>query len=205
MAKPHTPTAADSIHPVLQQPLAGPWPDPHAVMIVGMGCFWGAERLMWSLPGVICTAVGYAGGTIPHPSYELVCTGTTGHAEVVRVVYDPTKIDCEQILRCFWENHDPTQGNRQGNDIGSQYRSFLGCTTTEQLTTAQASRDAFAPIVRAAGLRDITTEIVGPEELGAFYLAEDYHQAYLHYRPNGYCNLGPSGLTCPVGIVTPEQ
>ena len=192
---------AAMVHPILGQPLGGPWPDPHEVIYLGMGCFWGAERIMWNLPGVICTAVGYGGGHTPHPSYEQVCTGTTGHAEVVQVVYDPRKVSVEDVLRRFWENHDPTQGNRQGNDVGTQYRSFIGTTTPAQYAAAQATREAFNPVVRAAGLPDITTQIVGAGELGEFYLAEDYHQAYLHYRPYGYCNLGPSGMSCPVGVV----
>ncbi|MDO5721915.1 MAG: peptide-methionine (S)-S-oxide reductase MsrA [Actinomycetaceae bacterium] len=195
-----TPATSDSIHPVLGQPLSGPWPQPHEVIYLGMGCFWGAERIMWNLPGVVNTAVGYAGGTTENPTYEQVCTGATGHAEVVQVVYDPTEVSAEDVLRRFWENHDPTQGDRQGNDIGPQYRSLVGCTTSAQYDTALALREAFNPAVRAAGKPDITTQILAPGELGPFWLAEDYHQAYLHYRPHGYCNLGPSGLTCPVGI-----
>jgi len=165
--------------------------------VFGMGCFWGAERMFWQLPGVYSTAVGYAGGRRENPSYQQVCAGTTGHAEVVQVAFDPTRITYEQLLQVFWENHDPTQGSRQGNDVGTQYRSVIYTTTPEQLSAAQKSRDAFQPVVTAAGYGPITTEIA---PLPNFFLAEDYHQQYLDKNPGGYCNHGPNGLSCPVGV-----
>ncbi|GIF66014.1 peptide methionine sulfoxide reductase MsrA 1 [Asanoa ishikariensis] len=186
-------------HVVLGTPMVGPWPEGAQVAVFGMGCFWGAERLFWTLPGVISTASGYAGGQTRNPTYEEVCSGGTGHTEVVQVVYDPSRIDYEDLLKVFWENHDPTQGMRQGNDVGTQYRSAIYVTTDEQLATAQSSRDAFAPIVRATGRSDITTEI---GKLTDFYYAEDYHQQYLSdsKNPYGYCNHGPNGMSCPVGV-----
>jgi peptide-methionine (S)-S-oxide reductase len=186
-------------HTVLGTPLTGPWPDGLAVAVFGMGCFWGAERLFWRLPGVYSTSVGYAGGVTPNPTYEETCTGMTGHNEVVQVVYDPAKISYEQLLKVFWENHDPTQGMRQGNDVGTQYRSAIYATTDEQLATARASREAFAPVVKRAGRGEITTEV---GVLDRFYYAEDYHQQYLSdaKNPGGYCNHGPNGMTCPVGV-----
>ena len=186
-------------HEVLGTPLKGPFPEGAQVAVFGMGCFWGAERLFWTLPGVITTSAGYAGGITPNPTYEEVCSGRTGHAEVVQVVYDPSKISYEDLLKVFWENHDPTQGMRQGNDVGSQYRSAIYTTSPEQLATAKTSRDAFAPVVADAGHGEITTEI---RELGDYYFAEDYHQQYLAptKNPNGYCTHGPTGLTCPVGV-----
>jgi peptide-methionine (S)-S-oxide reductase len=195
-----TPMRVSGRHAVLDAPLTGPWPPGAQIAVFGMGCFWGAERLFWSLPGVISTAVGYSGGYTPNPTYEEVCSGLTGHAEVVQVVYDPSKIDYEDLLKVFWENHDPTQGMRQGPDIGTQYRSVIYTTTDEQLAAAKASRDAFAPIVARAGYGEITTEIA---PLRNFYYAEDYHQQYLAptKNPDGYCTHGPTGLTCPVGIV----
>jgi peptide-methionine (S)-S-oxide reductase len=193
------PLAVVDQHEVLDARLKPPYPQGSQVAVFGMGCFWGAERLFWPLPGVITTSVGYAGGVTPNPTYEEVCSGLTGHAEVVQVVYDPHVISYEDLLKVFWENHDPTQGMRQGNDVGTQYRSAIYPTTDEQLATARASREAFAPIVRAAGKGDITTEI---EPLGAYYYAETYHQQYLAptKNPNGYCNHGPNGLSCPVGV-----
>ena len=186
-------------HEVLDSPLRGPWPQNAQVAVFGMGCFWGAERLFWTLPGVISTSVGYAGGLTPNPTYEEVCSGRTGHAEAVQVVYDPSKISYEDLLKVFGENHDPTQGMRQGNDVGTQYRSTIYTTTDEQAAAAQASREAFAPVVRAAGRGEITTEI---DKLGDYYYAEDYHQQYLAptKNPNGYCTHGPTGMTCPVGV-----
>ncbi|HEY8473417.1 MAG TPA: peptide-methionine (S)-S-oxide reductase MsrA [Natronosporangium sp.] len=184
-------------HEVLGTPLRGPWPAGLQVAVFGMGCFWGAERLFWKLDGVYSTAVGYAGGLTPNPTYEEVCSGLTGHAEVVQVVYDPARISYEQLLKVFWENHDPTQGMRQGNDIGTQYRSTIYATTDEQLAAAQASREAFAPVVKSAGYGEITTEI---GKLDRFYYAEDYHQQYLHKNPNGYCGIGPNGMSCPIGV-----
>jgi peptide-methionine (S)-S-oxide reductase len=186
-------------HTVLGTALRGPWPAGLEVAYFGMGCFWGAERLFWQTPGVYSTAVGYQGGFTANPTYEETCTGHTGHTEAVQVVYDPAKVSYEDLLKVFWENHDPTQGMRQGNDVGSQYRSAIYTTSDAQLATAGASRDAFNPTVRAAGLDDITTEIA---PAGTFYYAEDYHQQYLsdEKNPNGYCNHGPNGLTCPVGV-----
>jgi peptide-methionine (S)-S-oxide reductase len=186
-------------HTVLGTPLKGPWPAGYEVAVFGMGCFWGAERIFWRIPGVWSTSVGYAGGFTRNPTYEQTCSGSTGHAEVVQVVYDPAKVSYETLLKAFWENHDPTQGMRQGNDVGTQYRSAIYTTTDAQLATAQAAREAFAPVVAKAGHGAITTEI---KPLTAFYYAEDYHQQYLSSdkNPNGYCNHGPNGMTCPIGV-----
>ncbi|MFY1697788.1 MULTISPECIES: peptide-methionine (S)-S-oxide reductase MsrA [unclassified Solwaraspora] len=184
-------------HLVLGTPLVGPWPAGTRVAIFGMGCFWGAERLFWSLPGVYSTSVGYAGGETANPTYEEVCSGATGHAEVVQVVYDPSVISYADLLKVFWENHDPTQGMRQGNDVGTQYRSTIYTTDAEQAAEAAASREAFAPVVAAAGRDGITTEI---RPADTYYYAEDHHQQYLHKNPGGYCNHGPNGMTCPVGV-----
>jgi peptide-methionine (S)-S-oxide reductase len=184
-------------HAVLGTPLTPPFPEGFERAIVGMGCFWGAERIFWQAPGVYTTAVGYAGGITPNPTYEEVCSARTGHAEVVLVVFDPSKTSYEEILRLFWENHDPTQGMRQGNDVGTQYRSAIYYTTDEQRQTAEATRDAFAGQLRQAGYGDITTEIA---EAGPFYYAEEYHQQYLEKNPWGYCGLGGTGVSCPVGI-----
>jgi peptide-methionine (S)-S-oxide reductase len=186
-------------HTVLDAPLRGPWPEGAQIAVFGMGCFWGAERLFWRVPGVISTAAGYAGGVTPNPTYDEVCSGYTGHTEAVQVVYDPAKVSYNQLLKVFWENHDPTQGMRQGNDVGTQYRSAIYATTDEQLALAQTSLEAFAPVVQAAGRGEITTEI---GKLDTFYYAEDYHQQYLSdaKNPGGYCNHGPTGLTCPVGV-----
>ncbi|MBO0868989.1 MAG: peptide-methionine (S)-S-oxide reductase MsrA [Micromonosporaceae bacterium] len=188
-------------HTVLDAPLRGPWPQGAQIAVFGMGCFWGAERLFWRVPGVISTAAGYAGGVTPNPTYDEVCSGYTGHAEVVQVVYDPAKVSYNQLLKVFWENHNPTQGMRQGNDVGTQYRSAIYATTDEQLAQAEASLEAFAPVVRAAGRGEITTEI---GKLDTFYYAEDYHQQYLSdaKNPGGYCNHGPNGLSCPVGVAS---
>ena len=185
-------------HIVLGTPLKGPWPQGYEVAVFGMGCFWGAERIFWRIPGVHSTSVGYAGGSTPNPTYEETCSGTTGHAEVVQVVYDPAKVSYETLLKAFWENHDPTQGMRQGNDVGTQYRSAIYTTTDAQLATAKASLEAFQPVVTAAGHGPITTEI---KPLTEYYYAEDYHQQYLSSdkNPNGYCNHGPNGMTCPIG------
>ena len=195
----NVPMPVSARHTVLDTPLHGPWPDGAEVAVFGMGCFWGAERLFWRVPGVITTSAGYAGGSTPNPTYEEVCSGRTGHAEVVEVVYDPTKVSYNDLLKVFWENHDPTQGMRQGNDVGTQYRSTLYVTTDQQLTEAIASRDAFAPVVRETGRGEITTEIA---KLGEYYFAEDYHQQYLSdaKNPGGYCNHGPNGMTCPIGV-----
>jgi peptide-methionine (S)-S-oxide reductase len=184
-------------HEVLGTPMKPPFPDGLQQVIVGMGCFWGAERIFWRLPGVYTTAVGYAGGYTPNPTYEEVCSAKTGHAEVVLVVFDPKEISFDEILRAFWEGHDPTQGMRQGNDVGTQYRSALYWTTEAQREAAEASRDRYAAELRDAGYGEITTELAPAGEL--FY-AEDYHQQYLHKNPNGYCGIGGTGVACPVGL-----
>jgi peptide-methionine (S)-S-oxide reductase len=186
-------------HTVLGTPLTPPWPDGLEVAVFGMGCFWGAEKMFWKLPGVYTTSVGYAGGVTPNPTYEEVCSGRTGHAEVVEVVYDPSKIAYEDLLKVFWENHDPTEGMRQGNDVGTQYRSTIYTTSEAQAAAARASLAAFQPVVTAAGRGTITTEIA---PLGDYYYAEDYHQQYLSdaKNPYGYCNHGPNGMSCPVGV-----
>ncbi len=184
-------------HRVLGTPIAGPYPDGFQIAEFALGCFWGEEKTFWQQPGVWTTAVGYQGGYTPNPTYEESCTGRTGHAETVRVVFDPSKISYDQLLKVFWENHDPTQGMRQGNDIGTQYRSAIYTTTAAQLEEATASRDAFQPIVDNAGHGPITTEIA---PAGPFYYAEDYHQQYLAKNPNGYCGLGGTGVSCPVGL-----
>ena len=165
----------------------------------GMGCFWGAERKFWSLPGVVTTAVGYAGGHTPNPTYREVCSGETGHTEAVLVVYDPALVTFDALLQLFWENHDPTQGMRQGNDTGTQYRSVIHCDTQAQYDAALASRDAYRQRLHAAGHGDITTEIVFPAP--AFYYAEEEHQQYLSKNPSGYCGLGGTGVSCPLGAL----
>jgi len=177
--------------------LVGPWPEHCDTLVVGMGCFWGAERKFWQAPGVYSTAVGYAGGATPEPTYKEVCSGRTGHAEVVLVVFDRTQTSLEAMLRVFWENHDPTQGNRQGNDIGTQYRSAIYFANEAQREAAEHSRDAFQVELTKARYGAITTEIAPLRE---FYYAEDYHQQYLGKNPNGYCGLGGTGVSCPVGI-----
>ncbi|NCZ67543.1 MAG: peptide-methionine (S)-S-oxide reductase MsrA [Acidimicrobiia bacterium] len=177
--------------------LVGPWPEDCDTLVVGMGCFWGAERKFWQAPGVYSTAVGYAGGATPEPTYKEVCSGRTGHAEVVLVVFDRTQTSLEAMLRVFWENHDPTQGNRQGNDIGTQYRSAIYFANEAQREAAEHSRDAFQAELTKARYGAITTEIAPLRE---FYYAEDYHQQYLGKNPNGYCGLGGTGVSCPVGI-----
>jgi peptide-methionine (S)-S-oxide reductase len=164
-----------------------------------MGCFWGAEKMFWQTPGVTSTNVGYAGGHTPNPTYEEVCSGGTGHTEVVRVYYDPAKVSYDDLLRVFWEGHDPTQGMRQGNDVGTQYRSAIYYFDEEQRAAAEASRDAYQERLRAAGHGDVTTEIVAAP---AFYFAEAYHQQYLSKNPGGYCGHGGTGVACPVGVVT---
>jgi peptide-methionine (S)-S-oxide reductase len=171
-------------------------------LVVGMGCFWGAERLFWQLDGVYTTAVGYAGGYTPNPTYEEVCSGSTGHAEAVLVVFDPEKVSRDEILRTFWEGHDPTQGMRQGNDVGTQYRSAVYYGSEEQRAAAEASRDRYQASLNAAGHGEITTEIA---PAGPFYYAEAYHQQYLAKNPNGYCGLGGTGVSCPIGAGTRAQ
>lgn len=181
-------------HRVSGRSLLPPYPPRMLVATFGMGCFWGAERLFWQLPGVWVTAVGYAGGLTPNPTYQEVCSGLTGHAEVVRVVYDPDAIDYAELLRCFWEGHDPTQGMRQGNDVGTQYRSMILAQDAAALAAAEASRETYQTALCAAGLGDITTEMV---PAGTVYLAEDYHQQYLAQHPDGYCGLGGTRIACP--------
>jgi peptide-methionine (S)-S-oxide reductase len=184
-------------HTVLGNPLAGPFPEGLEVAYFGLGCFWGAERVFWQAPGVWSTAVGYQGGHTANPTYEETCTGRTGHTEAVQVVFDPSVISYEQLLKLFWENHDPTQGMRQGNDVGTQYRSAVYTTTDAQLAIALASREMFQGALAKAGRGTITTEIL---PAGPFYFAEAYHQQYLDKNPNGYCGLGGTGVSCPVGI-----
>ena len=188
-------------HLVLGTPMTPPFPDGMEQIVVGMGCFWGAERKFWQLPGVFTTAVGYAGGYTPNPTYEETCSGRTGHTEAVLVVFDPALVSLEEVLRCFWENHDPTQPNRQGNDIGTQYRSAVYTNSPEQLALALASRDAFNEVLAAAKFDPIVTEIA---EAGPFFYAEDYHQQYLAKNPNGYCGLGGTGMSCPIGLASPD-
>jgi peptide-methionine (S)-S-oxide reductase len=183
-------------HFVNGAPLEGPFPGMETA-IFGMGCFWGAERKFWQAPGVVSTAAGYAAGQTPNPTYKEVCSGRTGHNEVVKVVFDPRRTSYDALLRIFWEGHDPTQGMRQGNDVGTQYRSGVYYTTDEQRRLAQASRDAYQQSLREAGHGDITTEIAPAPE---FYYAEDYHQQYLAKNPGGYCGLGGTGVSCPVGV-----
>jgi peptide-methionine (S)-S-oxide reductase len=184
-------------HQVLGSPLKGPFPDGVETAIFGMGCFWGAERLFWLTDGVYTTAVGYAGGFTPNPTYEQVCSGRTGHTEAVLVAFDTAATSYAEMLKVFWEGHDPTQGMRQGNDVGSQYRSMILWQGEAQRLAAEASRDAYQPMLTAAGHGEITTEIV---EAGPFYYAEDYHQQYLAKNPGGYCGLGGTGVSCPVGL-----
>jgi len=188
-------------HFVNGQPLKGPYPEGLEMAMFGMGCFWGVERMFWKLPGVYVTAVGYAGGYTPNPTYREVCSGRTGHNEVVLVVFDPAKVAYADLLRVFWEGHDPTQGMRQGNDVGTQYRSGIYVYDAAQAEAAKDSQDAFQARLRAAGYGPITTEIVPAPE---FYFAEDYHQQYLAKNPGGYCGVGGTGVTCPVGVTAAE-
>jgi peptide-methionine (S)-S-oxide reductase len=190
------PFVVPTSHYVLSSPLEGPYPQGAEVAYFGMGCFWGAERIFWQLEGVISTAVGYQGGYTQNPTYEEVCSARTGHAEVVQVVYDPRKVSYEELLKVFWESHDPTQGMRQGNDVGTQYRSAIYTTTPEQEKAAEISRDDYQPWLTKAGYGEISTEIA---PAGPFYFAEDYHQQYLAKNPNGYCGIGGTGVSCPVG------
>jgi peptide-methionine (S)-S-oxide reductase len=184
-------------HEVLGTPLKGPFPDGVETVIFGMGCFWGAEKIFWETEGVYTTAVGYAGGFTPNPTYQEVCSGRTGHAEVVLVAFDTAKTSIEQMLKLFWEGHDPTQGMRQGNDVGSQYRSAILWANDEQRLAAEASREAYQEMLTQAGHGEITTEIA---QSGPFYYAEDYHQQYLAKNPGGYCGLGGTGVSCPIGL-----
>jgi len=191
---------ADS-HLVLGTPMTPPYPEGMQHIVVAMGCFWGAERKFWQLPGVFTTAVGYAGGYTPNPTYEEVCSGRTGHTEVVLVVFDPEAVSLDAVLRCFWENHDPTQGYRQGNDVGTQYRSAIYATDADQLAAAELSRDRFDAMLQAKHFGSITTEVA---LAGSYFYAEDYHQQYLARNPNGYCGLGGTGVSCPIGIAVAD-
>jgi peptide-methionine (S)-S-oxide reductase len=196
-----TPVEVPSRHEVLGNPLTGPWPEGHEVAYVGMGCFWGAERIFWRLPGVWTTAAGYTGGYTPNPTYEETCTGRSGHTEAVMVVYDPAVVSYETLLKHFWENHDPTQVNGQGNDRGTQYRSAVYTTTDEQADVAKRSAERYQAALTAAGYGAISTEIRPFSEAGPWYYAEDYHQQYLHKNPRGYCNHG----FCQVGYDVEEH
>jgi peptide-methionine (S)-S-oxide reductase len=185
-------------HHVNGNRIVPPFPEEHAIADFGLGCFWGAERVFWETPGVYATAVGYQGGGTPNPTYREVCTGRTGHAEVVRVIFDPARVRYEALLKIFWEAHDPTQGMRQGNDVGTQYRSAIYAHGPEQKRLAEASREAYQRALEAAVRRGtITTEIADAPE---FFYAEDYHQQYLAKNPGGYCGIGGTGVSCPVGV-----
>jgi peptide-methionine (S)-S-oxide reductase len=184
-------------HDVLGNPLRPPFPDGYETAVFALGCFWGAEKLFWEAPGVWTTAVGYAGGFTPNPTYEEVCSGSTGHTEAVLVVYDPAQTSYEDLLRIFWEGHDPTQGMRQGNDMGTQYRSAIYTTTDAQRAAAEESLAMYQEKLRASGYGEITTEV---KPAGEFFYAESYHQQYLAKNPNGYCGLGGTGVSCPVGL-----
>ena len=192
-----TPLPTDAVHFVNGRPLQGPHPDGFETAVLGMGCFWGVERIFWSLPGVWVTSVGYSGGITPNPTYEETCTGRTGHAEVVQVVFDPAEISFAKLLKAFWENHDPTQGMRQGNDVGTTYRSAIYTLNDRQRAEAEASRDAYQAALTAAGEGTITTEVA---PAGPYYFAEAYHQAYLAKNPDGYCGIGGTGVVCPIGV-----
>lgn len=187
----------DEVHFVNGRPLKGPHPEGFETAIFGMGCFWGVERVFWTLPGVWVTSVGYSGGITPNPTYEEVCTGKTGHNEVVQVVFNPAEITYGELLKAFWENHDPTQGMRQGNDLGTQYRSALYTLNDAQQAEAEASRDAYQAALTAAGRGTVTTEIL---PAGPYYFAEGYHQGYLAKNPAGYCGIGGTGVVCPIGV-----
>jgi len=197
-----TPIATAREHFVLRRPLKAPYPEGLESAMFGLGCFWGAERKFWQTPGVYTTAVGYAGGYTPNPTYEEVCSGRTGHTEAVLVVFDPKKISYEDLLKVFWESHDPTQAMRQGNDVGTQYRSAIYTYSDAQHRAAEASRDAYQRALTTTGFGTITTEIRPAPE---FYYAEDYHQQYLAKNPMGYCGLGGTGVTCPTGLTVAAQ
>jgi peptide-methionine (S)-S-oxide reductase len=192
------PIAVPARHYVLDAPLAPPFPAGTEQIVLGLGCFWGAERIFWETPGVYTTAVGYAGGYTPNPTYEEVCSGRTGHTEAVLVVFDPAAVSLEAILKRFWEGHDPTQGMRQGNDVGSQYRSAIYYDGDAQRSAADATRDTYQRMLAEAGHGEVTTEIA---PAGPFYYAEEYHQQYLAKNPGGYCGLGGTGVSCPIGLV----
>ena len=193
-----TPVLRPSVHHVFDRPLSLEVPEGLEVAVFAMGCFWGVERLFWQVPGVWLTMAGYGGGYTPNPTYEEVCTGRTGHTEVVRIVFDPAEVTYQELLKLFWEGHDPTQGMRQGNDRGTQYRSAIHAQNAAQLAAAEQSRDAFQPRLNAKGFGPITTEIA---KGAAFYPAEEYHQQYLSKNPNGYCGIGGTGVSCPIGVV----
>lgn len=186
-------------HFVNGNPMLAPFPDGHVTVLLGLGCFWGAERVFWQLPGVYTTSVGYAGGSTPNATYEEVCSGRTGHTEVVQVVFDPHAVDFDEVLRTFWEAHDPTQGMRQGNDRGTQYRSAIYVDDADLLSRARASREAYQSRLNAAGYGAITTEIASDVP---YFFAEDYHQQYLAKNPAGYCGIGGTGVSCPMGLTT---
>jgi len=190
------PFAVPAQHAVLGTALEPPFPDGYEVAVFGLGCFWGAERAFWQTPGVWSTAVGYAGGFTPNPTYEEVCSGRTGHAEVVQVVFDPARVSYADLLKVFFETHDPTQGNRQGNDVGTQYRSAIYVTSADQRAAAEQTRARYEEQLRHAGYGEVTTDIA---PAGPFYYAEGYHQQYLYKNPNGYCGLGGTGVSCSVG------
>ena len=192
------PMAVAAKHVVTGGPMVRPFPGME-VAVFGMGCFWGAERKFWQTKGVLTTAAGYAGGQTPNPTYREVCTGRTGHAEVVQVVFDPKVVSYQSLLKIFWENHDPTQGMRQGNDVGTQYRSAIYWTDDAQRSAAETSRDAYQKVLKARGYGEITTEIRRAPD---FYYAEDYHQQYLEKNPDGYCGLGGTGVSCPIGVAS---
>jgi peptide-methionine (S)-S-oxide reductase len=195
------PVPTPTSHEVLGSPLEPPFPAGHETAVFGLGCFWGAERIFWQAPGVHTTSVGYAGGFTPNPTYEEVCSAQTGHTEAVLVVFDPARTSYDALLKLFWEGHDPTQGMRQGNDVGTQYRSAILWTSEPQRDAAPASRDAYQAMLTKAGHGEITTEIA-PLAQDGFYYAEDYHQQYLAKNPFGYCGLGGTGVSCPVGVGT---
>ena len=193
----HRPFTVPSTHAVLGTPIEGPFPAGTERAVFGMGCFWGAERMFWQIDGVFTTAVGYAGGFTPNPTYEEVCSGRTGHAEVVLVVFEPQRVPYDELLRTFWEGHDPTQGMRQGNDVGTQYRSCIQTFDADQKAAAIETCDAYQRVLTSAGYGQITTGIV---DATPFWYAEDYHQQYLHKNPLGYCGVGGTGVACPVGL-----
>jgi peptide-methionine (S)-S-oxide reductase len=197
----HRPFSVPATHFVLGTPLEPPFPEGMEQAVFAMGCFWGAERAFWQIEGVYSTSVGYAAGITPNPTYEEVCSGRTGHTEAVLVVFDPDKVSYEQLLKAFWESHDPTQGMQQGNDVGTQYRSGIYATTPEQKAAAEASKAMFQDQLTSAGYGEITTEIL---DAPTYYYAEDYHQQYLAKVPNGYCGLGGTGVSCPIGLPTTD-
>jgi peptide-methionine (S)-S-oxide reductase len=192
-----SPIHTSTTHDVLDTPIKPPFPEGLKTAVFGLGCFWGAERLFWQVPGVYTTAVGYAGGYTPNPTYEEVCSGRTGHTEAVLVVYDPDKVSYDELLKVFWEGHDPTQGMRQGNDVGTQYRSAAYYADDSQREAIEASAKQYTERLNGAGYGEISTEVA---PAGPFYYAEDYHQQYLSKNPNGYCGLGGTGVSCPVGL-----